>query len=163
MVFKYIFYNKEMDNSGIAINLNYFADEAFISTILPNTIFFYLLLFIYLNRKYVKTLKHWVFSKYTYHLIQSIIFLGLLTIAATHTFYQWGSLGKNLSQFNIDFVYVNYSMADKMETIEGIMVFRDNEMIVIRDSCNNIHYIKSDQYHVKNISKSKLAACNQLP
>lgn len=76
-----------------------------------------------------------------------VIVLSLLFVM--HTAYQLGSFGKNLAQFDTDYVIVNYLFNDQVEQVKGIRVYQDKNYIIIRDSLNSIHSIFADQIHIQ--------------
>ncbi|MEF2247307.1 hypothetical protein, partial [Paenibacillus sp. IITD108] len=60
-----------------------------------------------------------------------------------------GGFGKNLAQFDTDFVTVEYTLNGQIKNIEGVRVYQDKNYIVIRDNKNNIHSIFTDQIHIQ--------------
>ncbi|MBO9597401.1 MAG: hypothetical protein J7559_06230 [Cohnella sp.] len=77
-----------------------------------------------------------------------ILFVFLL-LFVTHTAYQLGSFGKNLAQFDTDYVTVEYQFNNQIQKVEGIRVYQDKNYLVIRDDHNIIHSIIADQIHVQ--------------
>lgn len=73
----------------------------------------------------------------------------ILIVFISHTAYQLGGFGKNLSQFDTDYVVVEYSLNGRIKNVEGVRIHQDKNYIVIRDKQNNIHSIFTDQIHVQ--------------
>jgi len=86
--------------------------------------------------------------------IAILMFSGIFFVSSTHLFYQWGNFGKSLSQFNMDYVSVEYTFNKDIGQIEGTRIFQKENYLVIRDSCNSLHYITSNEVHVTTLSKS---------
>ncbi|MGF7048388.1 hypothetical protein J2T13_002896 [Paenibacillus sp. DS2015] len=76
------------------------------------------------------------------------LFIGL-TLFISHTAYQLGSFGKNLTQFDTDFVTVEYNLNGVVQKVDGIRVYQEKNYIVIRDKEDNIHNIYTDQIHIQ--------------
>ncbi|UHA74416.1 hypothetical protein [Paenibacillus sp. 481] len=99
-------------------------------------------------------------SEISYTLFLLFFILAVTTIFVTHTPYQLGSFGKNLAQFDTDYVTVNYNFNGQVKKIEGIRVYQDKNYMVIRDNKNVIHHIYADQIHMQTeqLQKSAQAA-----
>lgn len=82
-------------------------------------------------------------------LILYIFLFAALIVFVSHTAYQLGGFGKNLAQFDTDFVTVEYNLNGQVKNVEGIRVYQDKNYIVIRDNENNIHNIFTDQIHIQ--------------
>lgn len=66
-----------------------------------------------------------------------------------HTAYQLGSFGKNLAQFDMDYVIVDYLFNDQVKQVKGIRVYQDKNYIIIRDNLNILHSIVVEQIHIQ--------------
>ncbi|MCP1306808.1 hypothetical protein [Paenibacillus tyrfis] len=84
-----------------------------------------------------------------YILITYVFIFAALIVFVSHTAYQWGGFGKNLAQFDTDFVVVDYNLNGEIKTVQGIRVYHDKNYIVVRDKQNNMHNIFTDQIHIQ--------------
>ncbi|MFB6363734.1 hypothetical protein ACFCP7_06670 [Paenibacillus elgii] len=80
--------------------------------------------------------------------IYFFIFAAII-VFVSHTAYQLGGFGKSLTQFDTDFVTVDYNLNGQTKIVEGIRVYQDKNYVVIRDNQNNIHNIFTDQIHIQ--------------
>lgn len=78
-----------------------------------------------------------------------IFLFATLIIFVSHTAYQLGGFGKNLAQFDTDFVSVDFNFIGTLKNVEGIRVYQDRNYLIIRDRKNTIHTISSDQIHIQ--------------
>jgi len=108
VLFKYLFFNNSF-NGSLFQNIDYtsFYQEILYSLTLPNLITVMLSLMLYLIWSKAKSIKS-KFLKGGIYLINFVIFLILIMILSSYTFFQWGNFGKNLSQFNVDYIKVLY-------------------------------------------------------
>ncbi|MGM1048148.1 MAG: hypothetical protein ACQEXX_18675 [Bacillota bacterium] len=90
-----------------------------------------------------------IISKVSYVVFLYIFLFIALVVFVSHTAYQLGSFGKNLAQFDTDFVVVDYNLNGKVQKVEGIRVYQDKNYIVVRDSDDTIHNIFTDQIHIQ--------------
>lgn len=151
LLFKYFISNTLDDAKFSVIDYENFYLEILYSLTLPNLIILLLSILAYYLWYKTKTKKS-IILKGGIHFINFIVFLIIIMLLSTHTFYQWGNFGKNLSQFNIDYIRIEYSMNNLMYEVEGTRVFQKENYIVLRTSCNVIKYIISDQMVVENLT-----------
>ncbi|SFE19929.1 hypothetical protein SAMN05216378_2687 [Paenibacillus catalpae] len=78
-----------------------------------------------------------------------IFIVAVLIVFVSHTAYQLGSFGKNLSQFDTDYISVEYNLNGQIKKVEGIRVYQDKNYIIVRDQLNNIHNVFTDQLHIQ--------------
>lgn len=86
----------------------------------------------------------------SYIILLVIFSFAIILIFVSHTAHQFGGFGKNLAQFDTDSVLVSYTLNGEIKKVEGIRIFQDKNYIVVRDSKNQIHYIFTDQIHIRN-------------
>jgi hypothetical protein len=97
-----------------------------------------------------------MFSKIVYSIAIPLISVFILFVLISHTFYITGNFGKGLSNFDMDFVHVDFEL-NGIQSIQGIRVFEKGNQLIIRDSCNITHNIISENIHLKTINE--LAEC----
>ncbi|MEK5404799.1 hypothetical protein MKX36_02515 [Paenibacillus sp. FSL W8-0439] len=97
----------------------------------------------------MKKVKHilWFF---TCNIFVLVLFL-VVFVLYTHTFFQLGNFGKSISDYDLDYVCIEYELNGKKE-LKGLRVYQGDGHIVIRDSSNQTHDISSDTFHIKTIS-----------
>ncbi|WP_280157478.1 hypothetical protein P5616_010560 [Priestia aryabhattai] len=110
---------------------------------------------------YKKLYYHNVFSQYLFiyktiikfdiiidRVFTYIIYVLILLFLVTQLF-TVGNIGKALVSFERDYVKVDYVINSQLQSIEGIMVFKDGNNIIVRDSKNVLHYVYTDQFHIE--------------
>ncbi|WII38559.1 hypothetical protein [Paenibacillus thiaminolyticus] len=131
------------------LNYEYFKDEVFWSFTLGNLILFGLVGIIVMIRNFTKNKKIGGVKKFLLSLVSSTSLVVVIVIFLTHSVIQMGNLGKNLSQFDIDFVNVKYAFNNNIEEVEGVRIFQKDNYVVVRDKCNIMHYITTSEIHIK--------------
>ncbi|MDI4647946.1 hypothetical protein [Cohnella hashimotonis] len=129
-------------NSRIKYSLNF---ELWIFSVL---IFFVWLI----NALSKKSRKQW--SKFVYTFLSRIMMIAIIIVLISHVLYIPGYLGKSISNFDMDYVAVDYEL-EGINHIEGIRIFEKEHQIIIRDDCNITHSITSDNLHIKTIKTLK--------
>jgi len=152
VLFKYIFNNTY--DSSLFQNIDYtsFYQEILYSLTLPNLITVILSLILYILWSKAKSMKS-KFLKGGLYVMNFVIFLILIMILSSFTFFQWGNFGKNLSQFNVDYIKVEYYINNSLYQESGTRVYQKENYIIIRTSCNVIKYIFNENLIVENLDK----------
>ena len=84
----------------------------------------------------------------------ALLLIVFVTLFVSHTAYQLGSFGKNLAQFDTDYITVEYQFNNQVQKIVGIRVYQDRNYLVIRDDQNTLHSVFADQIHVQTQQKN---------
>lgn len=98
-------------------------------------------------------------SKLLFNILSPIVSFFILFVLLTHTFYITGYFGKSISNFDMDYVKVEFDL-NGVQSIEGIRVFENKNEIIIRDVCNITHNIISEKIHVTSISEFSISCKN---
>lgn len=141
MLIKYILHHDQDIKQALILSMDYFSKEVFESLQLGNIVLFFLVYLIYFLKKYIKSAVKYIFL--------TLAGLSLILILITHTLFQWGSFGKSLARFDIDFVSIEYSINNNLIRLKGVEVYRGENVVIIRDYNNVLHTIRSDQYHIQ--------------
>ncbi|MCD1258122.1 hypothetical protein B5M42_004620 [Paenibacillus athensensis] len=84
----------------------------------------------------------------------ALLLIVFVTLFVSHTAYQLGSFGKNLAQFDTDYITVEYQFNNQVQKVEGIRVYQDRNYLFIRDDQNTLHSVFADQIHVQTQQKN---------
>lgn len=84
-----------------------------------------------------------------YPSLGSLLLIVFVVLFVSHTAYQLGSFGKNLAQFDTDYITVEYKFNDHIQKVEGIRVYQDRNYLVVRDNKNILHSVVADEIHVQ--------------
>jgi len=104
-----------------------------------------------IGMKYLSNKRKGKISKLLFNILAGVISFLILLVLMTHTFYITGYFGRSISNFDMDYVRVEFDM-NGAQSIEGIRVFEKGNKIIIRDACNVTHNINSDKTHIKTIN-----------
>ncbi|MNI62979.1 hypothetical protein D3C73_1183210 [compost metagenome] len=91
-----------------------------------------------------------------FNIISPLISVFILFVLLTHTFFITGYFGKSISNFDMDYVKVEFDL-NGIQSLEGIRVFENENEIMIRDVCNTTHNILSEKIHVTSISEFSIS------
>lgn len=148
-LFKYIMNNNNSMLENTEISYKHFKNEIMYSFTMANIILVISSIFLVFMMPFKKKTKLGNLISGFVTIVLSFIIIFVLT---SHTFYQWGNLGKNLSQFDRDYISVEYTINKNLEQLEGVKVFQQENYLIVRDSCNRMHYITSDEIHISSLT-----------
>lgn len=141
---KYIYLQIEI-NFGQIASTDLMAREIALSFTVPNMLFIILCILIYLINPGRFKSNALIAVSMAVTFLCSFLILALLLM---HALFQFGNLGKNFAQFDVDYIQVEYIINNQSRTIDGIKVYHDKNFLIIRDGCNMMHTITSNEMYV---------------
>jgi|GEM_PF-6734513 len=142
-------------NDVTFLNPEYLNSQIKYSVIIEEWIFLSLILLTIILRLFGKKSKR-NFLKFFSILFSILISTVILLVLFSHIFYFPGYFGKAISNFNMDFISVEYEL-NGTQHVEGIRIFEKDNLVIVRDSCNVTHDIISTNIHMRTIKE--ISAC----
>ncbi|WP_274319241.1 hypothetical protein, partial [Paenibacillus qinlingensis] len=148
-LYKYFIFHEELRITEY-INLDKLIAELNIAFILPSFITTLSVFMLFLAYKYLKPFtgkKAMLFPVVSLPLSFLLLFLFIL-----HSTQQWGALGKNLAQFDNDYVCIEYNHPNNQyASLAGIRIIQTNNVIVLRSVTDITYTVSSDRIYVKSL------------